>query len=468
MSAVARCGILLTGGLLLGLMASVAQAAGNVTADHGVAAGGDISGNITIGLTPKQVRELVDKILAEADADTTQVVKLATELGVTQGAVTTFLRTLGEKDIPIEELPAKLGEIAERHRNLLAQIEQVRSASPDVQAIKDQAKAAVEQGDYDRAEDLLIKAEDAALASADRLLLDAAALRAERGELARTRLDYRTAAGHFAAAADRAPASEPLIRADYLNRQGLAAQRAGEYAAAGAALEEALRLREAHLDPRDPDVGTSFNNLAELHRETGRYAEAEPLFERAIAIIEAAHGPEHPDVASGLNNLALLYHDTGRYPEAEPLYQRALAITEAAHGPEHPDVATGLNNLAALYQATGRYVAAEPLYQRARRSTRKRWDRSIRALPLTSTTWPCCIRRRDGTPRPSRCSSGRPRSGRKRSVSKHPEVALALNNLAALYRATGRYAEAEPLLPAGAGDHREGARFGAPAGRVCI
>ena len=144
------------GGLLLGLWSPSADFGGG---RHGRARRrrrGDIrDSTITIGLTPKQVRELVDKILAEADADTTQVVKLATELGVTQGAVTTFLRTLGEKDIPIEELPAKLGEIAKRHRNLLAQIEQVRSASPDVQAIKDQAKATVEQGNYDRAEDLL-------------------------------------------------------------------------------------------------------------------------------------------------------------------------------------------------------------------------------------------------------------------------------------------------------------------------
>ncbi len=96
-----------------------------------------------------------------------------------------------------------------------------------MQAIKDQAHAAVERGDYERAESLLTKAEDAALASADQLLLDAAALRAERGELAFTRLDYRAAAEHFATAASLVPTAEPLVRADYLNREGQAAYEAG-------------------------------------------------------------------------------------------------------------------------------------------------------------------------------------------------------------------------------------------------
>jgi hypothetical protein len=201
MAGVARP-LILAGILLLGLWPALAEPAESVTAEHGVAAGGDIrDSSITIGLTPKEVRELIDRIMSEAGTGTAQIVDLATKLGVTQGAVTTFLRTLGEKDVPVEALPAKLGEIAERHKALLAQIAAVRSDSPDVQAINDQAHAAVEHGDYDGAENLLSKAEDAALASAERPLLDAAALRAERGELAFARLDYRAAAEHFATAA---------------------------------------------------------------------------------------------------------------------------------------------------------------------------------------------------------------------------------------------------------------------------
>jgi tetratricopeptide (TPR) repeat protein len=401
--------LILAGTLLLGLWPGLACAAWNVTAEHGVAAGGDIvNSNINIGATPKQLQELIQGLVqsqAEKQAEAQkQIADLSTKFGVTQGAVVTFLRTLGEKDVPVEELPAKLGEIAERHKALLAQIAAVRSDSPDVQAIKEQAHAAVEHGDHDGAESLLTKAEDAALASAERPLLDAAALRAARGELALTRLDYRTAAGHFATAAGLVPATKPLVRADYLNSEGLADYEAGNYPEAGAALAQALQLREAQLAADDPDLATSLNNLAELYRETGRYAEAEPLYQRAIKIDQKALGPEHPNLARDLNNLAGLYWATGRYAEAEPLFQRALKICEKALGPEHPGLATDLNNLALVYQATGRYAEAEPLVQRT--------------IVIDE----------------------------KALGPEHPDLARDLNNLALVYHATGRYAEAEPLF----------------------
>ncbi len=45
---------------------------------------------------------------------------------------------------------------------------------------------------------------------------------------------------------------------------------------------------------------------------------------------------------------------------------------------------------------------------------------------------------------------------------KHPDVAQSLNNLAVLYATQGKYAEAEPLQPAGAGNLGEGPGVGAP------
>ena len=94
----------------------------------------------------------------------------------------------------------------------------------------------------------------------------------------------------------------------------------------------------------------------------------------------------------------------GRYAEAEPLYQRALAIREKALGP-----------------------------------------RASRRRPRASTTWPCSIGPRAATPRPSRSTSAPWRSARRRSAPSIPTSATSLNNLAVLYQAQGRYAEAEPL-----------------------
>ena len=48
-------------------------------------------------------------------------------------------------------------------------------------------------------------------------------------------------------------------------------------------------------------------------------------------------------------------------------------------------------------------------------------------------------------PMPNRCTSGRWRYGKRRSVPIIPMSRLSLNNLAALYQDQGRYADAEPL-----------------------
>ena len=91
------------------------------------------------------------------------------------------------------------------------------------------------------------------------------------------------------------PASEPLIRAQYLAASGVAALSAGIYPLAETALTEALRIREKLLAPDHIDVARSLGNLACLYRAQGRYAEAEPLSKRALAIREKALGPEHPE-----------------------------------------------------------------------------------------------------------------------------------------------------------------------------
>src|SRR5262249_36153195 len=154
----------------------------------------------------------------------------------------------------------------------------------------------------------------------------AAKTRADLGELKLTELRYAAAVEDFREAADLVPATEAAVRSAYLNRLGMVAQEAGNFALAGTALADALRIREGRLDPEHPDIAVSLNNLALLLQDTNRLGEAEPLFRRSLAITEKSYGPDHPEVAIRLNNLALLLQDTNRLGEAEPLHRRALAI----------------------------------------------------------------------------------------------------------------------------------------------
>ena len=222
--------------------------------------------------------------------------------------------------------------------------------TPAIRQRTEAARAAIDDGDYDRADGLLADAEDLDLAAArqaraledkarqaaDRRFLGAAAKRAKRGELRLTRLDYPGAAKHFKAAVANVPSGHDEVLAGYLMREGWALDKAGKYWEAETAVARALALREQALGPDHPDVATALNNLAALYDAQGRYAEAEPLYLRSLGIREQALGPDHPDVAAALNDLALLYDDQGRYAEAEPLYRRSLGIRGTGPGAGPP------------------------------------------------------------------------------------------------------------------------------------
>ena len=169
-------------------------------------------------------------------------------------------------------------------------------------------------------------------------------------------------------------------------------------------------------------------------------------------------GPSTPTSAPSLNNLAALYRAQGRYAEAEPLYQRSLAIREKALGPDHPDVG-------AVAQQPGRAVPgpgplrrgraalqAQPRHPREGAGARAPRRRHVAQQPGRAVPGPGPLRRGRAA-----LSSAASPSARRRWGPTTPTSARSLNNLAVLYRAQGRYAEAEPLVQAQPRHPREGA-----------
>ena len=150
-------------------------------------------------------------------------------------------------------------------------------------------------------------------------------------------------------------------------------------------------------------------------------------------------GAQESDIAEALRltGQVVQYYATGRYQEAIPLAQRALAITEKARGPEHPDTAVALNNLASSTRPPA------PT-RRPSRSTSARWRSSRRRSAPSTPTPPA-----RSTISPRCTDHGRLREGRaalparlaireKALGPEHPDTATSLNNLAVLYQTTGR------------------------------
>ena len=191
-------------------------------------------------------------------------------------------------------------------------------------------------------------------------------------------------------------------------------------------------------------MATSLNNLALLYYSQGQYAKAEPLYRAALAIREKTLGAGAPRRGHEPQQPGVALRRPRPIREGRAALSAGLAIREKALGPEHPDVATSLNNLAVLYHTK----ASTP---RPSRSTSGRWRSGKRP-------WAGAPRRghqpqQPGGALPSQGQYAKAEPLYERALAiwekalgpEHPDVATSLNNLAVLYDDQGQYAKAEPL-----------------------
>ena len=135
---------------------------------------------------------------------------LERQLGASEAQLRAFFQIIGEAQVPPEQQPARLVEIAEQFRQLRAQVAALPGDAPEVARLKDAARAALDAGRLQQADDLLVQveaAQDAVLERQQREIerqqMERAATAAQRGGIAMAGLCYREAAQHFAAAARR-------------------------------------------------------------------------------------------------------------------------------------------------------------------------------------------------------------------------------------------------------------------------
>ncbi|MDM8556859.1 tetratricopeptide repeat protein [Desulfococcaceae bacterium HSG7] len=378
--------------------------------------------------------------------------KLSKKLGITKAALKSFFKILEQKHVSPKDIVSELRKISQFYKELHQNLADFQSNDPIIAKLQQNAKRALEDGDFELADKLINQAKEKEIRAARQLieiankrLLSAAASAAANGDLKNTQLDYKGAAAYFREAVDLVPKENETLLAEYLKKQGDALYYAGKYTQAEASLKRSMKIRERVLGSRHPDFAAYLNNLAELYRTQGRYEAAEPLYKRSLAIMENVLGKEHPSLATTINNLAGLYEAQGRYEEAEPLYKCSLAIKEKILGTEHPSFAATLSNLAGLYEAQGRYEEAEPFYNRSLAIKEKVLGTEHPSLATTLNKLTALYYAQ------GRYEEAEPLYKRSLAIkekvlgTEHPSLAATLSNLAGLYEAQGRYEEAEPL-----------------------
>ena len=154
--------------------------------------------------------------------------------GITEAALNRFFETLGLKNIPSESLDHELRDIAKNYLDLKTKIAALSSEDPDVTALIQQARQAVEAVNFPLAERLFNEASQRDEQAAQHLqqvatvrLSSAAATQAANGDLQMVQLNFVNAQAYYRKALQLLPPSDREHRGQYLISLGISLQEAG-------------------------------------------------------------------------------------------------------------------------------------------------------------------------------------------------------------------------------------------------
>lgn len=148
-------------------------------------------------------------------------------------------------------------------------------------------------------------------------------------------------------------------------------QSAGQQAIQDRRVNDAERLLLAaakHIEivnPEDPRLADTLNDLGVLYGMQNRDIEAEPLFQRALVINEKAYGRQHPSIVLTLQNLAVIYASQDKFSEAHVAALESLEISRRLFGTNHPRIGSSCRTLAIVYALQGDAQTAERFAERS-------------------------------------------------------------------------------------------------------
>jgi tetratricopeptide (TPR) repeat protein len=206
-------------------------------------------GTIIIQVDPAQLLALARLAAGKTDASAEdkrkageEVNNLSARLAIPPAAVTSMLSAAGQQDVPRNRINETLIQSVNQFSDMRRQLQPASADVPRAAELKQQARAALDAGQFDQAQQLLSQAKEFEQVAAnqanqmrqmarqaeDAHNTNAARLLADQGNVALMRVQYRRAADAFRQAAQLVPASDPRQRADYLGKAGDALRQQGE------------------------------------------------------------------------------------------------------------------------------------------------------------------------------------------------------------------------------------------------
>lgn len=183
--------------------------------------------------------------------------------------------------------------------------------------------------------------------------------------------------------------------------------------------------------------------IGHVYRSLGSYEEAAPLLMQALALRDSLYPASHPEVAESRQALAQLYAITGPYHIADSLYQSALRARRRNGNPR--DVVETLTSYGTLKKTQGALDTAELLLEEALAITETSVTPDLQESQTIRTELANLYEATSRYAEAEAILRSLLQQLRENLGSNHVKVARALNDLSLVLRDQGRYEEAEPF-----------------------
>ena len=145
---------------------------------------------------------------------------------------------------------------------------------------------------------------------------------------------------------------------EYENNLGVTLVVAGKPGEAVGILESVAERRK-RLNPLDPELATTLQNLGGAFIHIGRFADAEAVLQRAVALQTQLRGPKNPGTLAALNLLAHSVEGQERWSVAEEKYRAVLQDRRRYELPQNrTGVERTLANMTRMYAKQERWAEA--------------------------------------------------------------------------------------------------------------
>ena len=317
----------------------------------------------------------------------------AGKLAVTDSALASFFKILEEQQVPPGDLDSKLREIAGQYKELLLRLETVQSEDPQVVRLKDEARQAIELGEYAKAEELLNQAEARDVQAFEQLeanakrdmeaarkrRISAAATNADQARAQRVQLRYAKAAAYWQQATALLPEESKRERSLYLHEAAYDLDYiAPRYTEALSLYEQSLHIRQEIGDRAGE--GTTLNNISQIYRAKGNYDKALKYLEQSLVLFREIGDRVYE--GRTLNNIGRIYYAQEDYSTAWNYLEQSLAISQEIGN--RMGKGEALADIGMIHYAKGDYDKALPLLVQSLIIRQELGDREDEGITLSN------------------------------------------------------------------------------------